>query len=242
MHRIKILKHIISILLILFVFSSLYAGTWNVGVDAGYVLGLYDQRGGERETRTFSPGHAFEISVPVEYRVNNLFSITSGIRYIGKAYGIENIPVDTEEPDIKTSNIKTRNVEHFFEVPLTVRLSVGNDFIRGYLGGGGYIGVRFLSTEMGFADLTVASNLMYFNNFWNVINLNTVSDNLFDAGIIAEGGFTYSFNSRSELYLSARYQYSLTMLDNNYQYERVFRYIDTFSVTAGVLFEIGGAK
>lgn len=44
---------------------------------------------------------------------------------------------------------RTRNVNHYFEVPLSLRFSLGNDTIRGFLGAGLYLGVRFLSTESG---------------------------------------------------------------------------------------------
>ena len=54
---------------------------------------------------------------------------------------------------------------------------------------------------------------------WNVIPYDADNDNLFDAGIIAEAGFGYSFNGSGELQIIVRYQYSLTDLDKNYQKE-----------------------
>lgn len=97
-------------------------------------MGFYDQRGGERPYRTFSIGHAFELSVPVEYRENDWFSVVSGLRYIGKPYNMHED--NSEEGGIDL--YRTRNVNHYFEVPLSLRFSLGNDTIRGFLGAGLY--------------------------------------------------------------------------------------------------------
>ena len=125
---------------------SLYASSGlNVGIEGGYTMGFYDQRGGERPFREFSMGHAFELAIPVEYRVNGWFSVASGLRYIGKPYNMAEDTTAAGGFDFYSS----RNVSHFLEVPVSARLSLGNGTMRGFLGAGAYIGVRFLSTESG---------------------------------------------------------------------------------------------
>ena len=79
-------KALLVLLIILLPISLFASSGWNIGIEGGYTMGFYDQRGGERPYRTFSIGHAFELSVPVEYRVNDWFSVVSGLRYIGKPY------------------------------------------------------------------------------------------------------------------------------------------------------------
>lgn len=79
-------KALLVLLIILLPISLFASSGWNIGIGGGYTMGFYDQREGERPYRTFSIGHAFELSVPVEYRVNDWFSVVSGLRYIGKPY------------------------------------------------------------------------------------------------------------------------------------------------------------
>lgn len=118
-----------------------------------------------------------------EYRVNDWFSVVSGLRYIGKPYNMHED--NSEEGGIDL--YRTRNVNHYFEVPLSLRFSLGNDTIRGCLGAGLYLGVRFLSTESGrlnvYDFITTADTNPY---FWGTVDLNPVSDNLFDTWLLAE--------------------------------------------------------
>ena len=72
-------------------------------------------------------GHAFEFSVPIEYRVNDWFSVVSGLRYIGKPYNMHED--NSEEGGIDL--YRTRNVNHYFEVPLSLRFSLGRIPISG---------------------------------------------------------------------------------------------------------------
>ena len=177
-------------------------------------------------------------AIPVEYRVNGWFSVASGLRYIGKPYNMAEDTTAAGGFDFYSS----RNVSHFLEVPVSARFSLGNGTMRGFLGAGAYIGVRFLSTESGRLNsqgfLTTAGTDP---GFWGIVELNPSSDNLFDAGLLAEAGFGCRLGG-GELIISARYQYSFTSLDREYQKGLVYRYIDTLSVTAGYSFSIGGGK
>lgn len=112
-------KALLFLLVILLPISPFASSGWNIGIEGGYTMGFYDQRGGERPYRTFSMGHAFELSVPIEYRVNEWFSIVSGLRYIGKPYNMHED--NSEEGGIDL--YRTRNVNHYFEVPLSLILA-----------------------------------------------------------------------------------------------------------------------
>lgn len=219
----RILVWILAMLMV----SLLYAGSWGVGIEAGYTLGLYDQRGGISDFERYSPGHAFSVSVPAEYHIYDWLSVATGISYEGRAYGYERSVAGNHMFDL-------RNTEHFFLVPLSLRFSFGNDFARGFVGAGGYLGVRFLSEESGYVYGINIGNMHGFGE------LDPAADNLFDAGLLAEAGVGFSVVDDGELYLALRYRYSLTELDRNYQENRIKRYIDTFSVAVGYSFRLGG--
>lgn len=229
-------KKYITLSVILLLASPVFAySPWNVSFEAGYTLGLMNMKGLQREGRYENPGHAFEVAVPVEYRINEYVSISSGIRYIGKSYQTEKYYEGSLIRDI-------RSVEHFFEIPLSFRLSYGNEKVRGFVSAGAYIGVRFLSTEMGGFDMTLFMQHLGISSYWGVLDLNANVDNLFDAGILAECGVAFKVNNADEVYITARYQYSLTELDRNYQEELTHRYIDSLSITLGYTFAFGGDR
>ena len=225
------MKKIMIILLIaIIVPASLYAsraGTLSIGLEAGYTLGLYDQKGGSRITE-YSPGHAFSIGIPAEYHFTSWLSLASGLFYEGRAYGSERVYEDQLV-------FSLRNTEHFFDVPASLRFSLDNGFIRGFAGAGIYLGWRFRSTEDGNAAALDGSN-SYING---TVELNPLTDNMFDAGFLAELGGGVRFGERSEMYIAARYKYSFTSLDRNYQENMVTRYIDAFSVSIGYNILIG---
>ena len=62
----RILVWILAMLMV----SLLYAGSWGVGIEAGYTLGLYDQRGGISDFERYSPGHAFRHHLPGSYHTH----------------------------------------------------------------------------------------------------------------------------------------------------------------------------
>ena len=222
-------KTLIILLIALMVPASLFAsraGTLSLGLEAGYTLGLYDQKGGSSAT-TYSPGHAFGIGVPLEYHFTNWLSFASGLFYEGRAYGSERMYEDELVFNL-------RNTEHFFDVPVALRLSLDNGVVRGFIGAGVYLGWRFRSTEDGKSMILGAPE-----NTSGVIELNPNADNIFDSGFLAELGGGVRFGNRSEMYIAARYKYSFTALDKNYQDNMINRYLDTFSVSIGYNILIG---
>ena len=82
------MRKTILITFLLALSASLFAGSWLIGLEGGYTLGLYDQRCGNNENIEASFGSAFELAFPVEYRFDEIFSLSFGMRYIGKAYNI----------------------------------------------------------------------------------------------------------------------------------------------------------
>ena len=227
-------KRALFALIALLLSSSLfgaYEKTWQTGVEAGYTLSFYNRSGWENGT-DYPPGHYFTIGIPVEYRFNDWLSVTTGLSYSGKSY-ISRRTLEDEQTTQTTLDLTS--TEHFFEIPLTVRFSLGNDFVRGYLGAGIYAGIRFYESENGSLTLSVFDTV---GSSGRGMDMN--ADNIFHAGLLTELGAGFSFTESGELFISARYQYSFTELDRKYQENRIKRYIDTLSFTLGYTFRMGG--
>ena len=170
----------------------------------------------------------FDLSFIAGYELTDCISFESGIRY-----SMKNMHYSKEDVDNLTV------MHNFLELPLSVSFSVGSDRVRGFVGGGGYIGIRFLQAVAGrtmlgsesLENMTSVPNSSYVFTF---IDFNS-GDNLFDAGLEAYAGVSYFLPSENntEIYLKARYQYSLTSLSKG-QKDNVDTYIDALSVDIGV--------
>ena len=170
----------------------------------------------------------FDLSFIAGYELTDCISFESGIRY-----SMKNMHYGKEDVDNLTV------MHNFLELPLSVSFSFGSDRVRGFVGGGGYIGIRFLQAVAGrtmlgsesLENMTSVPNSSYVFTF---IDFNS-GDNLFDAGLEAYAGVSYFLPSENntEIYLKARYQYSLTSLSKG-QKDNVDTYIDALSVDIGV--------
>ena len=241
------MKKIITLLMSALVLSSSLfasrAGTWDVGVEAGYTLGFYDMKGGKLPGKSYDPGHWFGIAVPVEYHFYDWLSIAAALSYEGRGYSSDKEAHFTKEDgkDIWVGVYERSFIEHYFDIPITLRFSIGNEMVRGFLGVGGYIGVRFMTSEMTRMNPAYVSEISS-SSYNGTISLNPDADNFFDGGILTELGVGFSFSDSSELYLAARYKYSLTLLDKKYQENMAARYMDVFSLSVGYTFRLGGDK
>ena len=119
-----------------------------------------------------------------------------------------------------------------------MRFYAGNDLIKGFLGAGGYIGVRVMDIDAG----TIFSN-SYEPDLSNVeehvyqMIPFTPDDNLFDAGVIGEAGLTFTFTDLGYLYTVFRVQYGLTNLEKKHL-SSVDEYFTNLSADVGFMFAL----
>lgn len=222
----RILKTTVMVLVLAALSASLYASDWSIGAEAAY---NYTYVNTKTRFEGYSSGnfHGFDVAIPVEYRPLSWLSFSSGVRYIMKSETFRN--VNTTTGSVISDYVR---MHHFIEFPLTVRLSLNIDRLRFYIGGGGYVGVRVGEVHSGRSYSVDISDL---KSFTAVMPL-TETDNRFDAGLIAEGGVSYSFTPVS-IYLAVRYQYGLTSLAAK-QRDAVNTYLDDISATIGFMFNL----
>lgn len=73
------MKRLVLLLLLIAVSLSLSASSLLVGIEGGYSYSMIQTSTGWTGTYNTN-GHGFDIAMPVEYRFNDWFSLSSGIR------------------------------------------------------------------------------------------------------------------------------------------------------------------
>ena len=140
------IRKLFTILVALILPVCLYSSSgWLIGVEGGYSYSLINTSTGWSGTY-IDNGHGFDAAAIAEYRVNDYFSVTGGIRYIMKSSGYykENSSGAMVDDYIK--------MHHMLEFPLTLRLSAEIGDFRLYAGAGGYIGVRLFDVHAGYSE------------------------------------------------------------------------------------------
>ena len=222
----------LAVILLLFPFMLFASSGWYLGIESGYSYSIVDSDTGWPNTYILN-SHGFDVSVPVEYKVNDWFSINTGVRWIMKSSGYQKMQTNGSYVDNLTK------MHHFLEFPLSLRFSAGNDFARCFIGFGGYIGVRTMDFTGGITESESVRN-NYIAYAYQQIPF-TASDNLFDAGIIAETGLTISVERTGYFYTLIRYQYGLTSLEKNHM-GAVHTYFSNLSADIGFMFSLGGQR
>ena len=173
-------RRLIVLLLVLLPLPVFAASGLFVGVEAGYNYDIIDTATGWAGTQN-SNGHGFDISVPVEYRVNDWFSVNSGLRWIMRSSGYRKSYSEAGDKFVVDDYVK---MHHAIEIPFTVRFALPLDDFRLFIGGGGYIGVRTLDVDAGSSYLTAsdAEERGYWESYYQHIAFEA-DDNLFDAGL-----------------------------------------------------------
>ncbi len=226
------IRKLFTILVALILPVCLYSSSgWLIGVEGGYSYSLINTSTGWSGTY-IDNGHGFDAAAIAEYRVNDYFSVTGGIRYIMKSSGYykENSSGAMVDDYIK--------MHHMLEFPLTLRLSAEIGDFRLYAGAGGYVGVRLFDVHAGYSEsLTFNSNgNKIYEGYYEHLSIGE-SGNLFDAGIIAEAGVMYRLNELGYLYGSFRYQFGLTSLEKDYRLA-AHTYFSNLSFDVGFMFNI----
>lgn len=210
---------------LLLALGTLFAGRFRLGVEGGYSYTIMFATSHDPKI-TFRGGHGFEVSVPVEYSIHDWLSVDSGVRYMMKVHGFRNGNVSN------TDDENMNFMHHYIEFPLSVRLSAGTGFFRGFFGLGGYLGVKVAQTASG-SSVTILDETYTFSN----VSME-ITGNRFDAGLLAEAGVLMNFDIGT-LYLSGRYQFALTSLVKQ-QINANHQTLHNISASLGFLFNIGG--
>ena len=222
------------ICLLLASLSSLFSSGFFLGGEVGYALNFMETITAWPETE-YKPGHGADAAIRIGYSFDNGLSINSGIRYIGKSFGYTH----TNNGKLYSNYME---MNHFLQIPISLRYTYDLGFINLFAGGGGYIGVWFLSQSFGdniSAAESYGKGAIYEENKGEVSSFNS-GDNLFEVGLLAEAGISLDITDDIQLDFALRYEGDVTSLVRDYQKNTVHRYNNSLVITAGCIFGIGG--
>lgn len=230
------MKKALLFILLFLSLSSLPASGWYIGGEGGYALNFMSTVTTWQNTE-YRPGHGAEAAFIAEYSFDNGLALTTGARYIGKSFVYYHKYQNAVPADYLEMN-------HFLEIPVTLRYAFKFNDISLYLGAGGYIGIWFLSQWFGKAQSAAESVTggAYTEISSGYIMKHDGGDNLFEAGLLGEIGLSWYLENDLRLDFSLRYDCSLTSLVKGYQENTVNRYNDTLMFTVGCLVPIGDVK
>jgi hypothetical protein len=206
---------------------------WRSGLSGGYVNNWLYTSAGSRAFTEYKNGDGFEISVPIRCQVTPWFSLQAEIQYIQKNY----IWSRTEQ----YSRIYTETTNSFIDFPLMAQFFFGGPRLRGFLNAGGYIGFWAAGQRNGTErEYTVYAfdidNSSFYYDFDEEYEFNKERDNRFDAGLLLGIGLQYELKP-CVIFIEGRFNYGLTDLQKDYQYDLIPRINNTVVVQMGILFD-----
>jgi hypothetical protein len=205
---------------------------WYLGVYGGYANNTLYQGGAEhiRAGKVWESGHGWTVGIPARYQIFNWLAVQAEAVFITKNYGYY-----SHAPFNKPYNETTNS---FVEFPLLASLSVNPAGITGlrlYINGGGFLGVWAASHEKG--EILDSTDIVIYK-YDEDYEFEDRRDNRFEAGLAGGAGIQYDIRWLS-VFAEWRYNYGLTDLQKQYQYDLPPQINDTWTVQLGILVNPG---
>ena len=182
------MKKLITLLFLLTLMFTLWAspdGTWSIGFSSGYSNNAVLSQKGYRIDTGYENGHGFSVSIPVNYKVNDSFSVESGVTYVQKNFTWSK----TYRSDSETMTFSQTQTNGFVEFPLSLCFSITNGTASAVASAGSYIGVwahsyrtdRPYNSSVGLKEEGKDDTVSGYHDF-------TKADNRFEFGFIFTAG------------------------------------------------------
>ena len=194
----------------------------------------------------YVPIDGFNIEIPIEYKVNDWFSLKSSPEFIQKNYQLQRTGF--------YKGVYQLSKNGYLQIPLSAQFSFGGKLLKGYLNLGGY-GAYWASSHIkgafanplnspaygtsntAFYSLTVFDyqTPYYFDEKYQ---FNSTKDNRLEFGVYSGLGISYQLESNYKVFTEFKYYDALTDQQKKYQSEQVPRFNETGSVSVGFLYEL----
>ena len=194
----------------------------------------------------YVPINGFNIGVPVEYKVNDWFSLKSTPNFIQKNYQLQRTGF--------YQGVYQESKNGYLQIPVSAQFSFGGRALKGYLNLGGY-GAYWASSHIkgDFANplnypAYGTSNTAYYSvtvfdyetpyYYDEKYQFNSTKDNRFEFGVYAGLGISYQVAKNYKVFTEFKYYDALTDQQKNYELEQVPRYNETGSISVGFLYQL----
>ena len=222
-----------TIIFISALFPMKMAAQWKVGAFAGYDYNHYSIDTQYAYDLNFKGQSGTTVGILGEYGFKEWLGLRAELVYLQKGHKMNRLYNET--------NQKRR--DHYLELPIMARFSLGSQKIRGFLHVGGYLGYWLNSRVKGKErSLTYDpdkqieyedANVYYSYNKSYLFD--SRRDNRFDAGLVGGVGLSYRILPYLEVEAEGRCYYSLTSITKDYmKYSKQPQYNTTITLQVGV--------
>lgn len=202
---------------------------WSAGFRGGWTSTTISRYDGGRMDEAYSSLGGFEAGIQGRYSFNSWFAVRANLSLMQRSHRMER-NLNYLDP------VYTDHTNYYLMLPVLADFSFGYERLRGHLLAGGYVGY-WLSERRKGTTYWMTDYYVYFEPFDEQREF-TDSDQRFNAGVALGAGLSYTLSEKWDLGLEALYYYDLTSHHKGYAHLADPRYLNTFSLTLSVNYNL----
>ena len=202
---------------------------WSVGLRGGWTSTTISRYDAGRMDEAYSPLSGFEAGVQSSYTFNSWFAVRANLSFMQRSHRMDrNLNY--------LDSVYTNHRNSYLMLPVVADFSFGGERLRGHLLAGGYAGY-WLSEHRKGTTFWMTDYNVYFEPFDEKRDF-TDEDSRLNAGVVFGAGLSYGIGEKWALGLDALYYYDLTSHHKGYAHLADPRYLNTFSLTLSVNYNL----
>ena len=202
---------------------------WSVGLRGGWTSTTISRYDAGRMDEAYSALGGFEAGVQGRFAVNPWLAVRANLSFMQRSHRMDR-NLNYLDP------VYTEHTNSYLMLPLLAEFSFGGERLRGHLLAGGYAGY-WLSEQRKGTTFWMTDYNVYFEPFDEKRDF-TDEDSRLDAGVVFGAGLSYGIGEKWEVGLEALYYYDLTSHHKGYAHLADPRYLNTFSLTLSVNYNL----
>ena len=203
---------------------------WTIGAKGSWNWTNIDRSSMGRIDETYSPLGSFDFGIQAKYAFTNWLAIRADLDIMSRSFRMDRNLHYLDPVYTKYSN-------DYLMLPLMADFSFGGEKLRGHAFCGGF-GAYWVTANIEGKTYWMTDYYVYFDDFKGKREFNS-EDQRFIAGAVGGLGLSYAFLSMPEMdmaiSLDALYYYDLVSHHKGYAHLSDPRYLNTLSLTLGIL-------
>ena len=206
--------------------------SWMIGLKGGYNWTSISMSNMGRIDETYSPLGSFDAGIQARYQLDDWIAIRADLSYMSRAHRMDR-NLNYLDP------VFTQHRDEYLMLPLMADFSFGGDQLRGHAYCGGFGGYWTRAHIQG-TTYWMTDYYVYFNDFNENRTFNS-EDRRLIAGAVGGFGVSYDIldteDSGPVITLDALYYHDLVSHHKDYAHLRDPRYLNTLSITLGIVYK-----